>query len=177
MRLLAPALTFALVLTIGEAALGAPGDTKKDEARRLVRSCGAIPFTQREIIAAGQERRAEFGIPVLHIRTTLGPATLTLNVELATIDYEALVFTDASGHLARGITVAGLRTAGNALWRCDPVLARDLAGAKTVPGGFRGAFGLLYLRGKRFGYVYNTAFSMAEVGSLAWFEFIRRTGE
>ena len=174
MRLLPTALTFALVLIIVEAALGAPGDTKKDEARRLVRSCGAIPYTQREIIAAGEERRAELGIPVLHIRTTLGPATLILNGELATIDYEVLEFRDASGRHTPSMTVAELRTVGDALWRCDPVLARDLAGAKTVPGGFRGVF---YLRGKRFGYVYNTAFAMAEVGSLAWFEFIRRTGE
>ena len=171
MRMMGAALTCALVLAIAEVALGAPGDTKKDEVRRLVRSCGATLYDGREIPPELTERDK----PMLHIRTTLGPATLSLHGELATIDYEALVFRDASGrHSTPTMTVAELRTVGDALWRCDPVLARDLAGAKTVPGGFRGVF---YLRGKRFGYVYNTAFAMAEVGSLAWFEFIRRTGE
>lgn len=172
MRNLVTALTVALVLAIAEAALGAPGDTKKDDLRHLVRSCGAIPYTEREL-PPGQERLAQLGVPMLHIRTVFGPARLTLEGELATIDYEVLAFTDTSGH-ARGMTVAQLRAAGEALWRCDPVLARDLVGAKVVPGGFRG---VLYLRGKRFGYVYNSSFGMAEVGSLAWFEFIRRTGE
>lgn len=89
-------------------------------------------------VPSGRERVAELGRPMLHIRTTLGPAMLTLYGELSTIDYEVLEFRDGSGHVVPGITLAGLRTTGNALWRCDSAVERDLAEAKTAPGSDRG---------------------------------------